>query len=189
MTQHLWLYIPWGEFIDDIIEEEAMLVPLGEFLGDITAFDSPQAVRDQWAKKYPDDKPEKYAGICSALYRMAHEVKDDDVIVMPTLEHDGMIHVGFIVDDYLFECDDIELNGAVESMELCIHVRELEWLAHYPQSDFKPDMLKSVEGNESLFLQRLKQDAFFRELVKKLNEDIDEDDDYDEDDYDDEDDE
>lgn len=174
MAQILWLYIPEEEFIDDIIDEEAMLVPYGDFLDDITTYASPQAVRDKWAKAFPDQKPEDYAGICSALYRMANEISEDDIIVMPTLEHDSTIYVGIVIDTYSFECDEIELDDEGNSMELCIHSCELEWIAEFSEEDFTPDMLKSIQGSTALFLQRLKQDAFFRELVKKLNEEADE---------------
>lgn len=92
-----------------------------------------------------------HAGV---LYRFAHEMQPGDVVVYPS-KHDRMVNIGkFTGEPEYAEGDPDEYPNR----------RPVEWLGHYPRSDFSQSALNEIGSAITLFRIKRHKDEFLAKV-------------------------
>ena len=115
-------------------------------LGDVSQLPADrEALKDAVARAYPETKPGAVPVHAGVLYRFAHEMKKDDLVIYPS-KVDRMVNIGRIAGPYRHDpsgLDDPEDGSA--------NVRPVEWLAHRPRASFPQAALNEIGSILTLF--------------------------------------
>jgi len=105
-------------------------------------------------EKIPDAKTGAlpvYAGI---LYRFTHEIQAGDLVVYPS-KHDRMVNIGKLTGELVHITD--------EKDEYPNH-RGVEWIGHFPRSDFSQSALNEIGAFITLFLIQKHRHEFLAKI-------------------------
>lgn len=124
-------------------------------LGDIFNFD---ATREAYKEALPKVKPYMKAGAipveAGALYRFVHEIKKGDYVLFPS-KHDRMVNIG------KFTGETFRREGDYPNC------RKVQWLGHFPRSDFSQSALYEIGSFITLFAVRKHKDDFIAKATGK----------------------
>lgn len=88
------------------------------------------------------------------LFRFAHEMQTNDIVVYPS-KHDRMVNIGrFLGGPEHIEDDPDEYPNR----------RPVEWLGHYPRSDFSQSALNEIGSAITLFRVKRHKDEFLAKV-------------------------
>jgi len=99
-------------------------------MGDVFAF---EATRDAYKKALPKAYPNTKKGAipvdAGSMFRFVHEIKKGDYVVFPS-KHDRMVNIGKFTGK-TFRREEEEYPNC----------RQVEWVGHYPRSEFSQSAL------------------------------------------------
>lgn len=107
------------------------------------------AIKTELASKYPSKKSGAIPVDAGQLYRFAHEVKEDDIVIYPS-RVDRQIHIGKIVGKYFYAA----------SAAAYPHRRKVTWQKHFPRTRFSQGALHEVGAGMSFFAIKTYADEF-----------------------------
>lgn len=99
-----------------------------------------EAFKTAVAKSYPDTKPGAIRNIAGQLFRFAHEMQIDDLIVYPS-KRDKFIHIGRVIGNYIYQRDP----GTY------FHRRPVQWIKAFPRTQFSQGALYEIGSAMSFF--------------------------------------
>ena len=111
-------------------------------LGDIRQYPDRDALKAALAQNYPDKKRGSRPVDAGILFRFAHEMKADDIVVYPS-KHDRMVNIGRFTGEFDHVADDADGYP---------NRRRVEWLGHFPRSDFSQSALNEIGAFITVFL-------------------------------------
>lgn len=123
-------------------------------LGDLQQYADRNAFKAAILEKIPDAKTGAlpvYAGI---LYRFTHEIQAGDLVVYPS-KHDRMVNIGKLTGELVHITD--------EKDEYPNH-RGVEWIDHFPRSDFSQSALNEIGAFITLFLIQKHRHEFLAKI-------------------------
>jgi restriction system protein len=123
-------------------------------LGDLQQYADRNAFKAAILEKIPDAKTGAlpvYAGI---LYRFTHEIQAGDLVVYPS-KHDRMVNIGKLTGELVHITD--------EKDEYPNH-RGVEWIGHFPRSDFSQSALNEIGAFITLFLIQKHRHEFLAKI-------------------------
>ena len=115
-------------------------------LGDLSALPKDRkAVKKAIAKAYPDKKQGAIPVEAGVIYRFVHEIQAGDYVVYPS-KHNRMVNIGRFTGKFLFEV------GPKDDEDGYPNSRLVEWVGHFPRSDFNQSALYEIGSFLTLFL-------------------------------------
>ena len=117
------------------------------------------AIKAAIAQTYPDYKQGAIPVAAGVIYRFVHEIKAGDYLVYPS-KHDRLINIGRFTGKFIYEV------GPNDGNESYPNARPVEWLGHFPRSEFSQSTLYEMGAFITLFLMKDKSSA---ELVAKID--------------------
>jgi len=150
----------WGihmpaEESSDAVEGNYVAIGWPE-IGDIFAIDaSREAYKELFPAAFPNKKKGAIPVEAGVLYRFVHEIKKGDYVIFPS-KHDRMVNIGKFSGDK-FRSDN----------ELYPHCRRVNWLGHYPRSDFSQSALYEIGSFITLFSVKTHNEEFLARVSGK----------------------
>lgn len=109
-------------------------------------------------KAYPDTKQGAIPVDAGTLYRFAHEIQAGDIIVYPS-KHNRMVNIGRATGTKSYRP---EPENGDDDMPYC---QGVEWLGHYPRSDFSQAALNEIGSFITLFAVRNNGSEFLSKVA------------------------
>ena len=116
--------------------EEGLAIAGWEEVGDLSHVATRPALREVLEQAYPSDSRATIGNWTGQMWRLLHEIKIGDLIVLPLKSQPGIIAVGRVVGNYQYRGD---ANPGFR------HVRQVHWLrVDLSRSDVRQDLLDSM---------------------------------------------
>ncbi|MEH6473831.1 MAG: restriction endonuclease [Halopseudomonas sp.] len=110
-------------------------------LGDLSQYaDSRKKFKGALIKTLPDIKKGAIPQNAGVLYRFVSEIKTGDIVIYPS--KDRTVNVGRVSGDYSYVAEDPHNYP---------NQRAIEWLGHFPRSDFSQSALNEIGSALTLF--------------------------------------
>lgn len=155
MSQNVAL---WGLHMREQVASrpiESNFVAIGwDKLGELRQYPDRDAFKAALALHYPETKVGSWPVNAGTLFRFTHEMKTGDIVVYPS-KHDRMVNIGRISGHYTYVSDDPD--------EYPNH-RAVEWIAHFPRSEFSQVALNEIGAFITLFRIRENADEFLNKV-------------------------
>jgi len=130
-------------------------------MGDLTAINRDrESYKEKLSTVYPDTKKGAIPTAAGVLYRFAHEIKQQDIVIYPS-KSDRKVHIGEVVGDYQFSLE--------YDREYPNH-RSVKWLKHIPRADFSQGALYEIGSALSLFQVKNYADEFIAAIEGRPSE-------------------
>lgn len=128
---------------------EASRVSIGwAAMGDLSQLPKDrQAIKAAISRAYPGKKQGAIPVEAGVIYRFVHEIKAGDYVVYPS-KHDRLVNIGRFTGEFVYEV------GPQEDDDGYPNSRKVEWLGHFPRSDFTQSALYEIGSFITLFLIR-----------------------------------
>lgn len=131
-------------------------------IGDLSPHDTRKSMRTAMERAYPSWKSKKISSSYGQVFRFAHEMEVDDVVVFP-VRPTSEIAIGRVVGPYRWDTDDDDL------VKNNYHnVRPVEWLKVVPRTAFSQAALHSFGS----FMSVSTSDDYMEEVVVVLSGEI-----------------
>jgi len=117
------------------------------------------AFKNAMIAAYPDKKPGAVPVDAGTLFRFKCEIAEGDIVVYPS-KHDRQVNIGRFTGEMKYVP-----AGESENIENYPNRHQVEWLEHFPRSDFSQSALNEIGAFISLF--QIKR--FAVEFLEKLN--------------------
>ncbi|WP_346900510.1 restriction endonuclease [uncultured Roseibium sp.] len=140
----LWgLHMP-EDIGPDALEGGYVVVGWAE-LGDIAALPNDrEAIKRALIHAYPNRKPGAIPVEAGMILRYLHEVRIGDVVVYPS-KHDRQVNIGRITGPV------VHYPGPEDDADSYPNRRAVEWLGHFPRSEFSQSALYEIGAFITLF--------------------------------------
>lgn len=152
-----WL---WGihTYDDNLFLKEGVIAIGWKTIGDLSLLPPDrEAMKEIYAKAYPDDPKGSIPTGVGMLYRFFHEVKEGDYVVYPS-KMDRKINIGIVEGPYYFDPDEVKYPQK----------RKIKWIKSLPRTAFSQGALHEVGSALSFFT--VKNYAY--EFIEALNDDF-----------------
>ena len=152
-----WL---WGiHTYDDNLFLKGGVIAIGwKAIGDLSLLPADrEAMKEIYAKAYPDDPKGSIPTGVGMLYRFFHEIKEGDYVVYPS-KMDRRINIGVVTGPYYFDPKE----------EKYPQKRNIKWLKSLPRTAFSQGALHEIGSALSLFTVR----NYAYEFIDALNDDF-----------------
>lgn len=137
----------------DAVEQGYVAIGWPE-LGDLRQIGaSREAVKAAVAEAYPDLKEGSIPVTAGVLFRFVHEIEAGDVVIYPS-KHDRQVNIG-------------RFTGEIEHVpsDEMPNRRRVEWLGHFPRSDFSQSALYEIGSFLTLFSVRTHAAEFLAKVA------------------------
>lgn len=128
-------------------------------LGDLRQYPDRDALRAALEVRYAEKKPGSRPVDAGILYRFAYEMQEGDFVVYPSTQYDRMVNVGRFLGSY---------EHAPGDPDGYPNRRNVEWLGHFPRSDFNQDALNEIGAFITVFLIRRHAGEFLEKVGYKV---------------------
>jgi restriction system protein len=144
MPKFWGLHMPIGIGLDAIDKQR---VSIGwAKMGDLSKLPKDrEAIKAAITAAYPDKKQGAIPVEAGVIYRFVHEIKAGDYVVYPS-KHDRMVNIGKFTGEFIFE------TGPADDDDEYPNSRRVEWLGHFPRSEFNQSALYEIGSFLTLFL-------------------------------------
>ncbi len=115
------------------------------------------AIKAAIAKTYPDIKQGAIPVEAGVIYRFVHEIKAGDYVVYPS-KHDRLVNIGKFTGEFVYEV------GPEDGDDSYPNSLKVEWLGHFPRSEFTQSALYEIGSFITLFLIRNHDAEFIAKL-------------------------
>ena len=167
--------IHMGEHVGSLPVETGYVGIGWDKLGDLsTVSQTREKLKKALRSSYPNKKQGAIPVDAGTLYKFVNDLQQGDIVIYPS-KTDRMVNVGRVISDYKYEAND--------KFGYPNH-RKVEWLGHFPRSDFKQSALNEIGSFLTLFSVRRHIDDFLIKVSlsgkvekQKIDESEDEDDD------------
>jgi len=130
-------------------------------VGDLSMIDSNrESFKEKIRNVYPNTKKGAIPTAAGVLYRFAHEIKLQDIVIYPS-KSDRKVHIGEIVGGYQHSTD---YNKEYPNY------RSVKWLKHIPRTDFSQGALYEIGSALSLFQVKNYADEFIAAIEGQVVE-------------------
>lgn len=116
-----------------------------------------EAIKAAIAAAYPDKKQGAIPVEAGVIFRFVHEIKAGDYVVYPS-KHDRMVNIGRFTGEFIFE------PGLADEDDEYPNSRRVEWLGHFPRSEFNQSALYEIGSFLTLFLVKNHAAAFWAKV-------------------------
>ncbi len=160
----LWgLHMPVGIGLSAI---ENNRVSIGwKHMGDLSALPKDrEAIKAAVASAYPDKKQGAIPVEAGVIYRFVHEIKAGDYVVYPS-KHDRVVNLGRFTGELAFE------EGPADDDDGYPNSRLVEWLGHFPRSEFSQSALYEIGSFLTLFLVKNHTSEFLAKIDPNVQND------------------
>ena len=146
----------WGVHMPESIGSEEVdecRVSIGwAELGDLGALPNDrEEIKRILSEACPDKKKGAIPVEAGVIYRFVHEIKAGDYVVYPS-KHDRQVNIGKFTGELVFYADMLSDKFAIaNSEERYPNSRKVEWLGHFPRSDFIQSALQEIGSHLTLF--------------------------------------
>jgi restriction system protein len=117
------------------------------------------AIKAAIAETYPDYKQGAIPVAAGVIYRFVYEIKAGDYVVYPS-KHDRLVNIGRFTGEFVYEI------GPQDEDDGYPNSRKVEWLGHFPRSEFSQSTLYELGAFITLFFVKEESSA---ELVAKVD--------------------
>lgn len=142
---------------------EASRVSIGwDEMGDLSQLPKDrEAIKAALAMAYPDTKAGAVPVAAGVIYRFVHEIEAGDYVVYPS-KHNRLVNIGRFTGEFVYEANP--KNGD----ESYPNSRVVDWLGHFPRSEFTQSALYEIGSFITLFLIRNHDAEFIAKVDPSL---------------------
>ena len=128
----------------DAIEKQRVSIGWSR-MGDLSKLpEDREVIKNAIATAYPENKQGAIPVYAGVIFRFIHEIKAGDYVVYPS-KHDRMVNIGRFTGEFVFEPGDINDDFRYPNS------RTVDWLGHFPRSDFNQSTLYEIGSFITLF--------------------------------------
>ena len=141
---NVWgLHMPIGIGLDAIDKRR---VSIGwAKMGDLSKLPKDrEAIKTAIATAYPEKKLGAIPVEAGVIYRFVHGINAGDYVVYPS-KHDRMVNIGKFTGEFIYE------TGPADDDDRYPNSRTVEWLGHFPRSEFNQSALYEIGSFITLF--------------------------------------
>lgn len=145
MTQPIAVWgLHMGEHVAGRPLDQGFVAIGWHLMGDLRHYADRDALKLALAVHYPDKKPGSRPVDAGTLFKFRHDMREGDIVVYPS-KHNRMVNIGRVTSGYEFVSADPD--------DYPNH-RRIEWLGHFPRSDFSQAALNEIGAYVTLFSVR-----------------------------------
>ncbi len=162
MTEHPSVWgVHMGAHVGDRPLENGYVAIGWTALGDLRQYPDREALKIALAQHYPDKKAGSRPVDAGILFRFTHEMQAGDIVVYPS-KNDRMVNIGRFTGAFDHVADDPDDYP---------NRRQVEWLGHFPRSDFSQSALNEIGAFITVFLIQGNRGEFLAKIGMAAPED------------------
>lgn len=143
MPKFWGLHMPIGIGLD-AIEKKRVSIGWAK-VGDLSKLPKDrQSIKTAIANAYPEKKQGAIPVEAGVIFRFIHQIEAGDYVVYPS-KHDRMVNIGKFTGEFVYEAGPADDNDEYPNS------RVVEWLGHFPRSDFNQSALYEIGSFLTLF--------------------------------------